>query len=232
LGGYVAYLTQRLAMLVATVLISVSVVFVVPRLVPGDPLGALFITMSSIGGGGTSGAAIVQKYRERFGLDKPLWQQYFSFLGELLRRNLGYSIASFRSRVSDILWFAIPWTIGLLLVTTLMSWTLGTLIGALVGWRGGRSPAVPALVTVALLTYTTPYYILAIILLFLFAFYRPIFPLAGAYSVGARPELTVRFALDVLHHAALPAASIVLVSLGWWFLSMRSLITAASSSAG
>ena len=80
------------------------------------------------------------------------------------------------------------------------------------------------MVPVSLLLYTTPYYILALILVFLFAFHWPIFPLSGAYSVGLRPGLTSDFILDVLHHAMLPALSILLVSLGWWFLSMRSLI--------
>jgi peptide/nickel transport system permease protein len=73
--------------------------------------------------------------------------------------------------------------------------------------------------------YSIPYYILAIILVFLFAFQWPIFPLSGAYSAGLSPKLSLDFALDVLRHAALPALSIILVSLGWWFLSMRSLIT-------
>jgi peptide/nickel transport system permease protein len=73
--------------------------------------------------------------------------------------------------------------------------------------------------------YTTPYYILALIFVFLFAFHWPIFPLSGAYSVGLTPQLSLDFALDVLRHAVLPALSIVFVSLGWWFLSMRSLIT-------
>jgi peptide/nickel transport system permease protein len=102
---------------------------------------------------------------------------------------------------------------------------LGSLIGAVVGWRGGKSRFSQLLVPAALVLYTIPYYILAIILVFLFAFYWRIFPLSGAYSVGLRPELSLDFALDVLHHATLPALSIVLVSLGWWFLSMRSLIT-------
>jgi peptide/nickel transport system permease protein len=77
---------------------------------------------------------------------------------------------------------------------------------------------------VALVLYTIPYYILAILLLFAFAFLWRIFPLSGAYSVGLKPALSLDFARDVLRHAALPALSIVLVSLGWWFLSMRSLI--------
>ena len=137
---------------------------------------------------------------------------------------MGYSISVFPSTVTDLLREAVPWTVGLLLVTTIISWTLGSIIGGVVGWTGGRSPALQALVPVALVLYTIPYYILAIILVFLLAFLWPIFPLSGAYSIGLQPALTPTFILDVLRHAALPALSIVLVSLGWWFLSMRSLI--------
>ena len=149
-----------------------------------------------------------------------------SFWRELFKGNLGYSIASFPTRVSFILKQAVPWTIGLLAFTTLVSWLLGSLLGALVGWSGGKSRALNAIVPIALVLYTTPYYILAILLVFLFAYRWAIFPLSGAYTLGADKEWSWVFARDVLEHAALPALSIILVSLGWWFLSMRSLIIA------
>jgi peptide/nickel transport system permease protein len=147
------------------------------------------------------------------------------FWRELLRGNLGYSIATFPTEVSTLLRAAIPWTIGLLTVTTIISWLLGTLMGAIAGWRGSRSLVSRVLVPAALVLYTTPYYILAIILVFLFAFYWPVFPISGALSLGMKPGWNWAFFSDLLHHAFLPAMSIVLVSLGWWFLSMRSLIT-------
>ncbi|HEX6385338.1 MAG TPA: ABC transporter permease [Anaerolineae bacterium] len=221
--AYLRYIGARFAILLITVFISITIVFLVPRLVPGDPMGAILLNMASVGGS-RGATALVEEYTRIFGLDQPLWAQYLSFLRELIRGNLGYSIGSFPSHVSDLLRVSLPWTVGLLLVTTLISWVLGSVIGAVVGWRGRKSRFFQSLVPVALLLYTTPYYILALILVFLFAFYWRIFPLSGAYSVGASPEWSLDFALDVLYHAALPALSIVLVSLGWWFLSMRSLI--------
>lgn len=220
----IRYLAERFLIFLATVFISVTVVFFVPRLVPGDPLGAVFLNMAAMGGSMGAGD-LVAEYRRLFGLDQGLWQQYVSYLRELARGNLGYSIGSFPSLVSDLLRAALPWTIGLLLVTTVVSWILGSILGALVGWHGGRSRVLQAIVPAALLLYTTPYYILAIILVFLLAFRWPIFPLSGAYSAGMTPHLSWRFVRDLLYHATLPALSIVLVSLGWWFLSMRSLIT-------
>jgi len=221
---YLRYLLERFVIFLATIIVSVTIVFFVPRLVPGDPLGAVFAKLAAVGGS-LNAPELVEEYKRIFGLDKGLWEQYVCFLRELARGNLGYSISSFPSRVSDLLRSALPWTIGLLTLTTLLSWILGSLIGAVVGWKGGKSRLCQALVPAALVLYTIPYYILAIILVFLFAFYWPIFPLSGAYSVGSRPTLSLNFALDVLRHAVLPALSIILVSLGWWFLSMRSLIT-------
>lgn len=221
----VSYLAERVVIFFATIFISVTAVFFIPRLVPGDPMGAMMIQLASVGGN-LGGGALIEEYRQRFGLDQSLWDQYVSYLKELARGNLGYSISSFPTRVSQLLWRAIPWTVGLLTVTTLVSWLVGTLLGAIVGWTGGRSRFLRGFVPIALLLYTTPYYILAIILIYLLAFYWPIFPLAGAYSVGAEPEFSLAFATDVLRHAALPGLSIILVSLGWWFLSMRSLIIA------
>jgi peptide/nickel transport system permease protein len=224
MGAFASYLAERVVIFVATVVISVSVVFFVPRLVPGDPLGALLANMATAGGGGSSSEALAAEYRERFGLDESVGRQYVSYLRELAQGNLGYSIAIFPTRVSTLLGNAIPWTVGLLGVTTMISWVLGSLLGAVVGWSGGRVRWLQGLVPVALVLYTTPYYILAIVLVFLFAFRWPIFPLSGAYSAGTNPEWSLAFVADVIRHGALPALSIVLVSLGWWFLSMRSLI--------
>jgi peptide/nickel transport system permease protein len=223
MSGYLRYISERLIIFVATVYVSVTVVFLVPRLVPGDPLAAIMVNLSRVGAS-LGSRALIDEYSHRFGFDKSLPEQYLAYLGQLAQGDLGYSIASFPSRVQDLIGQSLLWSIGLLLITTVISWLLGSLLGALVGWSGGRSRPLQALVPVALVLYTTPYYILAIILVFLLAYLWPIFPLSGAYTVGLRPDLSPGFIADVIHHGMLPALSIVLVSLGWWFLSMRSLI--------
>jgi peptide/nickel transport system permease protein len=224
MSGYLRFIANRFLILVITVFLSITVVFIVPRLVPGNPLGAVFLNMAQAGGN-VGASELVAEYERMFGLDQSLWTQYVRFLRELARGNLGYSISSFPSEVSFMLRRALPWTIGLLTVTTLLSWALGSILGAVAGWRGRRSALTRVMVPAALILYTTPYYILAIILVFLLAFQWPIFPLSGAYSRGLQPGWNVPFLLDMGRHAMLPALSIILVSLGWWFLSMRSLIT-------
>ncbi len=221
---YLKYIGTRFLILLVTVFISITVVFFVPRLVPGDPMGAVFLKLAAMGGS-LGSTDLVDEYRRIFGLDQPLWMQYVNFLRELVHGNLGYSIGSFPSLVTDLLRQAIPWTIGLLTLTTIISWVLGSILGAVVGWKGRKSRLFDLFVPVALVLYTTPYYILALIFVFVFTFYFKIFPISGAFTVGITQEFSLKYILDLLRHAALPALSIILSSLGWWFLSMRSLIT-------
>src|SRR5690606_23663250 len=144
---------------------------------------------------------------------------------ELLRGNLGYSIANFPSQVSDLIRVSLPWTIGLLTITTIVSWIIGSVIGAVAGWKGSRSKVIQALVPIALILYATPYYILAIILIFLFAFTWRIFPLSGAYSLTSTPSFTLSFILDVIRYGPLSNLIVILLSRGWCYLSIRILIT-------
>ena len=224
MSAYLRYISSRVVLLFVTIFIALTIVFMVPRLAPGNPLAAVFLKLAEMGGARGS-PELIEEYNRIFGLDRSLGEQYLSFWRELLRGNLGYSIASFPSEVSDIIKIALPWTIGLLTLTTITSWVLGSVIGAVVGWRGGRSRMSRLVVPAALLLYTTPYYILALILIFIFGFHLNLFPLSGAYTRGTQPELSLKFMLDVIRHGTLPALSIILGSLGWWFLSMRSLIT-------
>lgn len=223
MGSFWKYLAGRILVFAITIVLAVTVVFLVPRWLPGDPLAAVYAKMAGVGGGAVS-QELIAEYRARFGLDKSTFDQYVSFWRELFKGNLGYSIASFPTRVTSILKQAVPWTVGLLTITTLISWLLGSLLGAMVGWSGGKSRLLNLTFPIALLLYTTPYYILAILLVYFFAYRWPIFPLSGAYTLGADKGWTLEFAWDVIQHGALPALSIILVSLGWWFLSMRSLI--------
>lgn len=219
------YLTERAIIFVSTIVISMTVVFLLPRLAPGDPLGEIFVRMSRVGASASS-QALVEDYQQRFGLNKSLPEQYWAYVEQLAQGDLGYSITNFPTRVSDKVRDALPWTIGLLTLTTLISWTLGTLLGAAVGWAGDRSRGLRGLVPIALLFYTTPYYILAIVLIYLFSFRWTLLPRSGAFPPGAEQQLSMAFIGDVIRHGTLPALSIILVSLGWWILSMRSLIVA------
>ena len=156
-------------------------------------------------------------------LDRPLWQQYVLYLGDLARMDLNYSTSSYPQRVADMVASALPWTIVLLGTTSLIAWTLGTLLGAALVW-----PAAPRIVHFVfpplMMLSAAPYFITGMLLLYLLGFRLQWFPIGGGYEAGTFPELSPGFILNIVQHAALPALSIVLASIATWGVSMRGLM--------
>jgi peptide/nickel transport system permease protein len=152
-----------------------------------------------------------------------LWRQYLSYVDDVLHGDLNYSISNYPITVASMIRDAVPWTIGLLGLTTLFSFVTGTILGALLAWPGAPRwmrylmPPLWAL-------HAIPFFLLGLVLMYLFAFQFQFFPIFGGYSAGASPGLTWRFVFDVLDHAILPALSIVLVSVGGWALAMRGMM--------
>ncbi len=127
MGGITwGYVLRRLGMWVLTILIGSTLIFMIPRLAPGDPVAAMIGRMSgAIRLSSKTVLEIIEAWRARFGLDQPFYIQYFRFLSNSLRFDLGYSLASFPSRVDDMVFNALPWTIGLLSVAALLSFVVG-----------------------------------------------------------------------------------------------------------
>ncbi len=221
--GLVTYIARRLIAYLLTVMIAITANFFIPRLIPGDPISALIDQMAQHGEVVSGGAEIVAAYKEQFGLNGTWMEQYFRYLWSLLRGDLGPSIMAFPTTVQELLVTALPWTMGLLLVATVISWVLGNLLGAMVGWRRD-SKVNSALVVVSLSLNQIPYYFVALLLVFFFSYNLSIFPSSGGFSlIGGRPE-GMRMVWDILYHATLPALSIVIASVGFWVITMRSMI--------
>jgi peptide/nickel transport system permease protein len=166
---------------------------------------------------------MVKEYDRRFGLDRPLWTQYLSFLRDAARLDFNYSIANYPRTVNSMIAEALPWTVALLGTTTMVSFALGTFLGALLGWP--RAPRwMRWLMPPLWALHAIPFFLLGLILIYLFAFRFPVLPMFGGYSAGAFPAFTGPFVLDLLRHAILPALSIVLVATGGWALSMRGMM--------
>jgi peptide/nickel transport system permease protein len=220
----VGYILRRLGVFVLILWVAATVNFVIPRLAPVNPIREKLLQAVSFGGAGkTDMEKLVATYEEKFGLTQPLWQQYLRYLGDLLRFDFGVSIANFPSEVLDIIMRAMPWTIGLLLLTTLLAFGLGTLLGALVAWP--RAPALLHVLLAPLLTMSSiPFYLLGLILVYFLAFTFKLFPLSGGYALGTIPTLNTRFLLDAGYHSILPALSIILASLGTWAIGMRGMM--------
>lgn len=219
----VRYIGRRLIAYLLTVFIAISANFFIPRLIPGDPISALLAQMAQHGEIVSGGAEIIEAYKEQFGLNGSWLEQYGRYLLSLVRGDLGPSIMAFPTTVQELLVTAIPWTMGLLLVATVISWLLGNLLGAIVGWRR-ESKTNSTIVLLSLGLNQIPYYFVALLLVFFFSYNLPIFPSSGGFSlIGGRPE-GIRLVWDIIYHATLPALSIVIASVGFWVITMRSMI--------
>ncbi|MCL4861644.1 MAG: ABC transporter permease [Caldilineaceae bacterium] len=220
----VGYVLRRLGVFLVIIWLAATVNFLIPRMAPANPIREKLLQAVSFGGAGkTDMERLVATYEEKFGLNQPLWKQYLRYMGDLLRFDLGVSIANFPSKVLDIILRALPWTIGLLLVATLVAFVVGTLLGALLAW-----PKIPIgihLLAAPMMTLSAiPFYLLGLIFLYIFSFSLKWFPLSGGYTVGVIPNLSTTFLMDVLRHSLLPALTIVLASLGSWAIGMRGMM--------
>ena len=238
--GYVA---RRVATFLVVVWLALTVNFILPRVTTPEVSRPRGQTASQLR------------------LDQPLPQQYFSYLGDLARFDLSYSLSSYPNRVADVIGSALPWTIVLLGTTSTIAWLLGTLLGAALAWPGGsdqglakasfadpqgqsvksssaamrpvlrafgRTPGRAKLVQFVfpplMLLSAAPYFITAMLLLYLLAFKLRLFPQGGGYEAGTVPDISPTFALNLVQHAVLAALSIVLASIATWAIGMRALV--------
>lgn len=218
------YIARRFAVFLVIIWLAVTLNFFLPKLSGTDPVRTKLLEQASLGGYAQGGIEeMVKVYQKQFGLDRPLYVQYFNYVRNVSHGDLNYSIANYPRTVVSMISEALPWTIGLLGVTTLFSFVIGTFLGALLAWPGAPRwlqwlmPPLWAL-------HAIPFFLLGLVLMWLLAFQYQILPIFGGYSAGARSGWTLGFVLDVLRHAVLPALSIVLVSIGGWALAMRGMM--------
>ena len=223
------YIVKRVSLFLVVIIAAASLNFFIPRLGTGrDPIREKLGQLAASGGLRQDGIeAMVKAYQEKFGLDQPLYMQYLNFLGDTFTFDLGYSLANYPARVGQMIGNAIPWTIGLMLVSVLIGFALGTLIGALSAWPNAppfvRKLAIPLMAQSAI-----PPYLLGLIVLYVLGLKLELFPLSGGYSPGMLATPSIEFYLDVLHHSVLPALAIVLQAVGFWALGMRGMMITAS----
>jgi peptide/nickel transport system permease protein len=220
-----AYFIKRMIYCALVVFGAATLIFFLPRLASErNPIIERMGQTAAAAGILSEGVEEMQKAWEvKFGLDKPLWQQYLNYLYDALHLDFGYSLAYFPAKVKDQIAGALPWTIGLFGVATVIAFLLGSLSGALLAWP--KAPKCLQYILPLVLTLSAvPYYLLGLVLLFLFAFTIRWFPLSGGYSIGAIPELSFDFIWDVLHHSLLPGIAMFLTGVGFWALQMRGLM--------
>jgi peptide/nickel transport system permease protein len=222
---FLRYVLVRLAVYLLSIWGSFTVAFIFFHLIPGDPIATYVAAMEQQYAYQVQDAdAMIEAYREMMGLNGSLLEQYVRYLSNvLIRFDFGPSFINFPTPAINHIVRALPWTLGLLGVSTILAWSLGFLAGGLVGFRRDN-PVSSGLTNVALVISQIPPYFVALALLFLFAYGLAVLPTRGAYSASLRPSLTPEFIGSLVRHALLPALSVIGVGVAGWLLSTRSLV--------
>jgi peptide/nickel transport system permease protein len=195
--------------------------FLLIRLIPGNPVDTMMARMAQGGATGEAQAKIYQAYIAEFGLDKPIWQQFLVYLGNLAKGDLGRSFQQYPTPVATMIFQALPWTIALQLPAVLIGWFVGNWLGVFTAYRKGILDK--AVFPVSLFISNMPFYCLSILLLYLFAVVWKVFPAVGGYGFDKTPSFTLPFIGDALWHYVLPFLSLVLVFIGGQAVGMRAM---------
>jgi peptide/nickel transport system permease protein len=220
----VRLILRRLVMVLAVIWAAGTVNFFIPRIAPKNPIAEKLTEMA-----GTSGVdptkikEMAEAFTVKFGLDKPLWQQYLTYLHDVFTLDFGQSITQYPVRVSELIGAAMPWTLGLMATTTFISFILGTLLGAAAAWR--RDNRILQVLSPLMMVFSAiPFYLIGLVLIYFFAAKLGWFPLSGGYGIISIPDWSWDFALEVLYHSVLPAFSIIIASIGTWAIGMRGMM--------
>jgi peptide/nickel transport system permease protein len=211
------YLLRRIGFYLVALWVALTLNFLIPRLMPGDPVLLLVARLQ-----GHLDPHGIDALRIQFGLNthQSLWTQYVNYLTGLLHGNLGISINYYPTPVSEVIGIGLKWTLILVGVSAVLSFFVGTLLGTIAAWKRGSwfdnafSP---------LLTFFSaiPYFWLALIVLYVLGFTLNWFPLTGAYDLDVDPGFNAPYLLSVVDHTFLPALTIVISSIAGWMLGMR-----------
>ncbi|MEN0128664.1 MAG: ABC transporter permease [Brevundimonas sp.] len=217
------YFGRRIIFYILTLWAAVTINFFIPRMIPGDPITAYLSSHPTVS------PDAIPALKEMFGLntDSSTWQQYVDYLGRLLHGDLGMSTSFTGSSVTDVISTALPWTIGLVGIATILSFVIGTLIGSGIGWR--RGTWADSLLPVSTFFSAVPYFWLALIAIAIFSVALGWFPSSGTYDRNMVPSWDWEFIKSVIYYGTLPALTIVVSSISGWILGMRNMMVTVSS---
>jgi peptide/nickel transport system permease protein len=220
-----SYILRRLGFLIAVIWTAATLNWLLPHLAPRDPVVEQITQQVAMQG--LTADALNEQIAARkalFGLDRPLWEQYLDYMWRLLHFDLGFSIVNYPTTVNQLIKQGVWYTIGLVGTATILAFVIGTVLGALIGWN--KSPRIfSALIPPLMVFQATPAFVLALVLIYFLAFQAKLFPLARAWDMFMVVDWTdIKFLLNVVHHAMLPALSLILVSIGGWGLGMRAMM--------
>nr|WP_231980371.1 ABC transporter permease [Tessaracoccus coleopterorum] len=197
---------------------AITINFILPRMMKGDAVDQYLARNRNVS------PEAADALRALLGLDtdKTLVQQYLDYWSHLLRGDLGVSLLHGMRPVTEVIAGALPWTIGLVGFATIVSFTIGTVGGAIIGWR--RGSRLDVMIPITTFLSTIPYFWLGLLAIAVFSVNLKWFPIGKAFGVGMKPEWSLEFISQVIHHGTLPALTIVIASLGGWMLGMRNMM--------
>jgi len=206
-----------------TIWAAVTLNFFIPRLMPGDPVQSLMLRWPQLP------SDMQTALYKQFGLDKQTsaWSQYWDYWGQLCHGNLGLSFLHYPTPVQDVVFQALPWTIVLVGLATVIAFSIGTLTGIVLGWRRGSGSE--AVIPFTTFFSSVPYFWIALIFIFFFGVKLGWLPMYGSYTNGLLPGWDWGFISSVLVHAIMPALTIVISSMAGWIISMRNMMITVSN---
>ncbi|MBO2516405.1 MAG: ABC transporter permease [Clostridiales bacterium] len=232
--GYVKYFRKKLIWFVLTLIIAVALNFILPRLMPGDPVQAMTGKLVAGTTSNTIAKEMYERYAEEFGTNKPLFQQFFIYVGNVMKGNFGLSFSEYPRPVSDVVNSAVWWTVCLQIPAIIFSWIIGNLLGAVAAYR--KKVWDKAVMPFTLFLSAIPAFAMAVILFVIFAVTLKWAPISGGYAYDMIPPAINSFGDffakfpqimkligSVLEHYQLPFWSIVLISIGGQAVGMRSM---------
>ena len=223
--GYLMFAGKRALQMLAVVFFGVSLTFLVTHLSPINPVEAALGRMTARSVSNPEAiTAMRAALTELYGVEAPLWEQYVNFWTRLVRGDLGPSLLAFPTPAMTLVMRAMPWTVTLLTLATLITFAVGNILGGLAGYNQNNK-FLKAFGIVAIGIQPVPYYIVAFVLLIIFGFVWPILPISGGFAMNVTPGMNWPYISSVIQHAVLPATSLVLVGFGGWFLGMWALVS-------
>lgn len=222
-----AYVLRRLGLFLITLWGSLTASFFFFRLLPGDPIRAYVGQLQQRGNitTFTTDEEMIAHYQREFGLDGSLLDQYVTYFRRLfLEYDLGPSVLSYPTPAVDLITRALPWTIGLIGISTILGWLVGIVLGTIVGWNR-RTAWAEGLTNGALGISHLPAYFVALFLIIFFSYRWELLPASGAFDTSMNPNWSWEFIVSVIRYGTLPALATVIVAVASWMLSTRALVT-------
>lgn len=218
------FLARHLAFYLVTAWAAITVNFLLPRLMPGDPVQTVMERFS-----GQISPQASEALSVAFGLDpgQNIFQQYVEYIDQLLHGELGLSFTYFPTPVSTVVAQSMPWTIGLLGVSTMVATLLGTLLGCIAGWK--RGTWMDSVLPVGAFLRGIPHFWVGLLLVSVFAVGLGWFPVSGGYDPSLPPSMSTDFVGTLLYHSILPALTVVIGSLAGHMLMQRNMMVTTLS---